>query len=108
MDAAAAIDALDRKGYVVDIGQIEPSARLALRREVRSGRVQRVRAPLAGLMGMKTHYVADQGLFERAQAEATTGLRLAIALDESTRDKGGPHRKRDRASRPAGMEGTTR
>lgn len=106
MDATAAIGALRAKGYVVDIGQIEPDARLALRKEVRSGRAERVRAPLAGLMGMKTHYVADQALFERAQAEATASLRLAIAMDGSARDRIGRHGRKGRASRSADMEGT--
>lgn len=106
MDAAAAIGALETKGYVVDIGQIEPSARLALRREVGSGRVQRVRAPLAGLMGMKTHYVADRARFDRAQATASADLRLAIALDECARTSKARHMDKGRATCPAEEEGT--
>jgi hypothetical protein len=106
MDDAAAISALDTKGYVVDIGQLDPGARLALRKEIRSGRVERVRAPLAGLMAMKTHYVRDRPTFERAQAAAAASLRLAISLDEDARDQNRRHAEHGRASRPADREGT--
>lgn len=85
MDADTAIRTLATRGYVVDIGQIDAAARKALSKEVRAGRVERVRAPYAGLMLAKTHYVSDRIRFDRAQAASAASLRLAIAMDESAR-----------------------
>lgn len=85
MDAASARSALSDKGYVVDIGQLDASARAHLSKEVRAGRLRRIRAPLYGLLLAKTHYVADERMFVDAQRTSAESLRAAARMDAALR-----------------------
>ena len=85
MDAATALATIADKGWIVDIGQIDEATRRVLRKEVAAGRIERVKAPLWGLLLDKTHYVADRERFDRDQHEGRARLTLAAALDESAR-----------------------
>lgn len=77
--------AIELRGFVTNIGQLDYEAEKTLRRMVRQGHVEKVRAPWAGMFLMKTHYVADRERFEASQNADRAKFGLAIALDKANR-----------------------
>lgn len=72
---------LDAQGFVASIGQLDYEAEKTLRRLVREGRVEKVRAPWAGTFAMKTHFVSDRARFDAAQGASRAKFIMAAVLD---------------------------
>lgn len=79
------LQVLDAQGYIASIGQLDYEAEKTLRRLIREGRVEKVRAPWAGTFAIKTHFVADRARFDAAQVASADKFALAAAMDSFNR-----------------------